>query len=165
MAVSKTLIFCVVLFIVVSCKEVFPGSGKRAGNHGQNAKNVILPTPVPSDCLKCICIVESGCKMPNPLCQVDVGSLSCGPYQLKQDYWNDAKFKGGDLDGSWRKCSADFGCSGDAVQGYMARYAVERRLGHIPTCEDFARIHNGGPDGFNKTSTLKYWARVKECLQ
>ena len=55
--------------------------------------------PVPSNCLHCICIVESGCKMPNPVCRMDVGTLSCGPYQIKEDYWSDARQKGGDLDG------------------------------------------------------------------
>ena len=65
---------------------------------------------------------------------------------------------------AWRKCTADMGCSGETVQGYMARYAVFSRLEHQPTCEDFARIHNGGPNGYNRTSTLKYWSKVNECL-
>ena len=37
--------------------------------------------------------------MPDPVCRMDVGSLSCGPYQIKNAYWTDAKLKGGDLDG------------------------------------------------------------------
>ncbi|XP_030830412.1 lysozyme 3-like [Strongylocentrotus purpuratus] len=145
---TNVLIFCAVFVAAV----------------GTEKYNVALPTPVPADCLRCICIVESNCKMPSPVCQIDVGSLSCGPYQIKDDYWNDARMKGGDLMGSWRKCTADMGCSGETVQGYMARYAVFSRLEHQPTCEDFARIHNGGPNGYNRTSTLKYWSRVKECL-
>lgn len=123
------------------------------------------PAPVPGDCLHCICVVESRCVMPDPVCQLDVGSLSCGPYQIKQAYWNDARLKGGDLMGSWRKCTANMQCSTDAVQGYMARYATFERLGRAPQCEDFARIHNGGPNGFKNPSTLKYWERVKECLE
>ncbi|XP_071837441.1 lysozyme 1-like [Apostichopus japonicus] len=119
---------------------------------------------VPSDCLKCICFVESTCTIPSPLCHMDVGSLSCGPYQIKLGYWQDARLKGGSLDGDWQKCSATFDCSERAVQGYMARYATYARLEHNPTCEDFARIHNGGPNGFKNPATEKYWLRVKKCL-
>ncbi|XP_033116749.1 lysozyme-like [Anneissia japonica] len=119
---------------------------------------------VPADCLQCICIVESNCQMPNPVCSMDVGSLSCGPYQIKEAYWIDARLKGGSLDGSWKNCTKTFDCSERAVQGYMARYAISSRLGHQPTCEDFARIHNGGPNGFKNPNTLGYWAKVQKCL-
>ncbi|XP_788357.1 lysozyme 3 [Strongylocentrotus purpuratus] len=146
--ITNVLIFCAVFVAAL----------------GTEKYHVALPTPVPADCLRCICIVESNCKMPAPVCQMDVGSLLCGPYQITGDEWNDARMKGGDLMGSWRKCTADMGCSGETIQGYMARFAVISRLEHEPTCEDFARIHNGGPNGYNRTSTLKYWSRVKECL-
>ncbi|KAI8504717.1 hypothetical protein Bbelb_178350 [Branchiostoma belcheri] len=119
---------------------------------------------VPEACMNCICFVESGCRMPDPLCQMDVGSLSCGPFQLKQAYWLDARLKGGPLMNDWQTCSASWTCSRDAVNGYMERYAVPSRLGHSPTCEDFSRIHNGGPNGFKSAATLKYWERVKKCL-
>ena len=33
----------------------------------------------------------------------------------------------------------------------MQKYATKARLGHEPTVEDVARIHNGGPDGWKKT--------------
>jgi len=47
---------------------------------------------------------------------------------------------------------------------YMDRYATEERLGRKPTAEDMARIHNGGPNGYKKSSTDAYWAKVKEQL-
>ena len=47
---------------------------------------------------------------------------------------------------------------------YMARYATEERLGREPTLEDIARIHNGGPNGYKKKSTEKYWQKVKSML-
>lgn len=47
------------------------------------------------------------------------------------------------------------------VNAYMARYATESRLGHKPTAEDIARIHNGGPNGYKKSATDKYFAKVK----
>lgn len=47
---------------------------------------------------------------------------------------------------------------------YMDRYATEKRLGRIVTIEDIARIHNGGPNGYKKDATLKYWHKVKAEL-
>ena len=44
---------------------------------------------------------------------------------------------------------------------YMSRYATEERLGRVPTLEDLARIHNGGPNGYKKSATAKYWKKVK----
>ena len=48
-------------------------------------------------------------------------------------------------------------------RAYMDRYATEERLGRPVTFEDIARIHNGGPNGYKKKSTLRYWEKVK-CL-
>ncbi|XP_071942097.1 lysozyme-like [Antedon mediterranea] len=120
---------------------------------------------VPNNCMKCICLVESNCQMPNPVCSMDVGSLSCGPYQIKEPYYTDAKLKGKDLDGDWKNCTKTFPCSERCVQGYMARYAIKSRIQHDPTCEDFARIHNGGPNGYKNPNTLGYWYKVKACLE
>ena len=50
------------------------------------------------------------------------------------------------------------------MQSYMDRYATEDRLGHTPTDEDIARIHNGGPDGYRRESTEQYWERVESNL-
>lgn len=47
---------------------------------------------------------------------------------------------------------------------YLSYYCTEKRLGHIPTYEDYARVWNGGPDGFKKDSTKKYWAKVKKQI-
>ena len=47
---------------------------------------------------------------------------------------------------------------------YLQIYATPSRLGHKPTAEDFARIWNGGPNGWKKESTVKYWAKVKKFL-
>jgi hypothetical protein len=44
---------------------------------------------------------------------------------------------------------------------YLSHYATAARLGRLPTEEDCARIWNGGPTGWKKRSTEKYWARVK----
>lgn len=50
-------------------------------------------------------------------------------------------------------------------QAYMQRYATPQRLGRAVTAEDIARIHNGGPNGWKKQSTEKYWSKVNAQLQ
>ncbi|XP_066270833.1 lysozyme-like [Branchiostoma lanceolatum] len=113
------------------------------------------------ECVQCICIVETSCAMPDPLCNFDLhGSEACGPYQITYPYWIDGGRQGGD----WKSCTASFSCSNSTVDGYMARYATEARLGHPPACEDWARIHNGGPNGHTSGATLGYWGRVHGCL-
>ena len=47
---------------------------------------------------------------------------------------------------------------------YIGHYATEKRLGRKPTNEDIARIWNGGPNGYKKTSTIKYWNKVKKYI-
>ena len=46
----------------------------------------------------------------------------------------------------------------------MERYATKIRLGHDPTDEDIARIHNGGPNGYKNPNTVQYWEKVKKYL-
>lgn len=50
---------------------------------------------------------------------------------------------------------------------YTAHYALklEEETGRKATAEDLARIHNGGPDGWKKPSTLKYWKKVEALLE
>lgn len=50
-------------------------------------------------------------------------------------------------------------------RAYLARYATANRLGREPTEEDFARIWNGGPNGWRKNSTIKYWHKVAAVLK
>tara|TARA_R110000824_G_scaffold146414_7_gene315229 strand:- start:1573 stop:1995 length:423 start_codon:yes stop_codon:yes gene_type:complete len=39
------------------------------------------------------------------------------------------------------------------------------RTGKPPTWEDYARIWNGGPNGYKKQATLKYWGKLKKALE
>ena len=108
-------------------------------------------------CLACICQIESGCR---PLkCQRDVYSDSCGYYQLKSGYWKDCGSPGGSL----QACAADKSCSSKCVQAYMKRYASRCTKGRTPTCQDYARIHNGGPNGCRSSSTLGYASKIAKC--
>ncbi len=53
----------------------------------------------------------------------------------------------------------------DVCNKYLDRYATAKRLGREPTYEDMARIWNGGPTGYKRDSTLKYWSKVQKYLK
>ena len=45
----------------------------------------------------------------------------------------------------------------------MKRYGTYCTGGRAPTCQDYSRIHNGGPKGCQHASTVGYWNKVKQC--
>lgn len=51
-------------------------------------------------------------------------------------------------------------------KAYLTKYgrAYQRKTGKKPTHEVYARIWNGGPSGYKKTNTKKYWNKVKKHL-
>ncbi|CAH1268997.1 Hypp4062 [Branchiostoma lanceolatum] len=127
---------------------------------------------VPDRCMDCMCrVLSPGCRMPSPPCVLQgPGFEVCGPYQISKAYWTDARQMGEDLMDDWQSCAVSWTCSRRAVDGYLRRYAVKKRhgkevLGHDPTCQDFARIHKGGPNGYHDDATLQYWEMVDRCLQ
>jgi len=40
-----------------------------------------------------------------------------------------------------------------------------RHYGKNKSIEAMARIHNGGPRGYKKTSTLRYWQKIKRTME
>lgn len=86
------------------------------------------------------------------------GGAALGPLQIHRACWQDANLPGKYED------VADLAYAKRVFAAYMARYATERRLGRPVTDEDRARIWNGGPNGYKKTATLKYWAKVRKEL-
>ncbi len=50
-------------------------------------------------------------------------------------------------------------------QWYLEHYTSVKVLGRKPTLENLARIWNGGPSGWKKRSTEKYWVKVNEYLR
>ena len=111
-----------------------------------------------NDVLAAIRVVESN---NNPNAVGDNGN-AIGIYQIWKSYWKDATERSG-IDGKYLDCyNVDY--ADRIVRAYMKRYATERRLGRKVTQEDIARIHNGGPNGYKKESTEKYWSKVKKIL-
>lgn len=86
------------------------------------------------------------------------GGQALGPLQIHRAYHADSG-----VPGSYERC-ADLDYSVRVVRAYMQRYATERRLGRRVTAQDIARIHNGGPNGWKRKSTLGYWAKVRKEL-
>tara|TARA_R110002096_G_scaffold168632_1_gene339580 strand:+ start:2211 stop:2645 length:435 start_codon:yes stop_codon:yes gene_type:complete len=126
---------------------------------------VILSSPAYSltdkeldDVLAAIRTVESN---NNPNAVGDNGN-AIGVYQIWPSYWKDA-VEHSKLQGKYVDCY-DHSYSDSIVRSYMKRYATKRRLGREPTQEDIARIHNGGPNGYKKKSTIEYWNKVKRIL-
>ncbi len=86
------------------------------------------------------------------------GGDALGPLQIHRGCWIDAG-----LPGRYEDC-ADLAYSTRVFHAYMARYATVRRLGRPVTDQDRARIWNGGPNGYKKTATIKYWTKVQKEL-
>ncbi|CAD6196561.1 unnamed protein product [Caenorhabditis auriculariae] len=123
----------------------------------------VLVSAVAADtCLHCICLHESGCK---PLgCRMDVGSLSCGYYQLKLPYYEDCgqvgKKAGETTEAAWKRCSDDYNCSTECVQNYYNRYKGNCASTGEGACQVMARNHNGGPNGCKYAGTAGYWNAI-----
>ncbi|XP_041375655.1 uncharacterized protein LOC121388409 [Gigantopelta aegis] len=78
----------------------------------------VLGSGISQKCLDCICKHESGCR---PLgCHMDVGSLSCGYFQIKSGYWHDCGKPGS----SWEACAKSKTCAEECVRRNMRRYGT-----------------------------------------
>jgi hypothetical protein len=75
----------------------------------------------------------------------DLNRIYGPPFYTYEDRWDSDKSK-------------------EMARKYLRHYGTQRRLGRKPTNEDFARIINGGPNGWKKQSTEKYWVKVEKKL-
>ena len=119
------------------------------------------PLVIDRSLLDAIKQVESG---GNP-CAIGDNGQSLGAYQIMEAYYNDSVANSPSLGSGGRTYSDVWGIGSEAyseqvMASYMGRYATPARLGRQPAYEDIARIHNGGPNGYQRDSTLRYWERV-----
>jgi hypothetical protein len=81
---------------------------------------------------------------------------SLGPYQITRAYWKDSG-----VPGSYqmvrKKAYAE-----RVMMAYWKRYC--RRALKRLNFQVLARIHNGGPKGAKRKTTLAYWRRVRKKL-
>ncbi|KAK6039356.1 Destabilase [Cooperia oncophora] len=129
------------------------------------AASLLYATYAADTCIHCICLHESGCKAIG--CEMDVGSLSCGYYQIKLPYYEDCgtpgRKSGEDLTTAWKRCADDYTCSTQCVNAPTSTsYKVA-----CPYTGDgnlhMARLHNGGPSGCKISGTEQYWNAIKKC--
>lgn len=81
-----------------------------------------------------------------------------GPYQIHECYWQDACEADPSLKNkTYQDCLTDKAYSEKVVKTYMIRYLPK---GGTP--EDAARIHNGGPSGHKRKSTLPYLTKFRK---
>ena len=86
-----------------------------------------------------------------------------GCLQIWQPYWFDATERS-NIGGVYRDCfKRDYAVR--VFDAYMKRYAREAWTDPKQfDAEKVARIHNGGPKGYKKTATKKYWKKVLTTL-
>ena len=119
------------------------------------------PLMIDRDLLDAMKQVESG----GDPCAIGDNGRSLGAYQIMNAYYTDAVAYNPSLGDNGRTYSDVWGIGSEAyseevIGSYMGRYATPQRLGRQPTDEDIARIHNGGPNGYRRDSTLPYWDKV-----
>jgi diadenosine tetraphosphatase ApaH/serine/threonine PP2A family protein phosphatase len=119
---------------------------------------LMTATPAFADLTPALVRVESG---GNPMAIGD-GGKAYGPLQIRQEVLDDFnRWTGRSV--TLRDCFS-IRLSREICQAYLAHYATPARLGRPVTDQDRARIWNGGPNGYKKTATLKYWAKVQKHL-
>lgn len=112
---------------------------------------------IKEDLLRAIAKVESS----NKVYAIGDNGKALGLYQLHKVYIEDVnrfstkKYKHTD--------AFDAKISREIVRQYLTKYGkqYEMKEKKKATYEVLARIHNGGPDGYKKTSTISYWKKVK----
>lgn len=85
------------------------------------------------------------------------GGRSVGPYQIQRSYWRDSGVPGNYQD------VRDRAYAERVMVGYWKRYCPGALLTH--DLRVLARVHNGGPLGHRKPSTLRYWEHVRREIR
>lgn len=114
-------------------------------------------SPTWADFLHAIGKVESG---HDDAATGDNGA-SIGRYQIQRAYWQDATDHDRTIGGKYEDCR-DKAYAEKIVRAYFDRYAREALKAQ--DWQTLARIHNGGPSGHKRESTLPYWRKVKAEL-
>lgn len=85
------------------------------------------------------------------------GGRALGPYQIHRAHWVDAG-----LPGRYEDCRDPLYARREVI-AYFERWCPTA----LVRCdaEVLARVHNGGPNGRSKASTLPYWRKMKAKLE
>jgi len=110
--------------------------------------------------LAAMCEVESNC---DPTKVGKAGEI--GWYQIMPDFWTDALEHDPTIGGVYEDVAKDKEYAERIILTWWDRYATVKRLGREPTDEDRARMHNKGPNGYKKDSSIPYWMKVQDELR
>jgi hypothetical protein len=102
---------------------------------------------------------ETGAEPNEGLGAVGDNGNAIGPYQIWDAYYADAKQYDSGIGGVYEDVKNDKALSERVVKAYICRYLPKNG-----SMEDAARIHNGGPKGHKKKSTLGYLKKFKKFL-
>src|SRR6185295_1043862 len=105
-----------------------------------------------SEILAAIRAVESGGSPDGGRGALGDRGEAVGPYQIHRAYWEDARVAGVHSD------CRDPEYARGVVLAYWKRYCA--RALETRDAEVLARVHNGGPSGAAKTSTIPFWRKV-----
>jgi len=94
----------------------------------------------------------------DPANAVGDGGRAIGPFQIHRAYWQDAVAHDPSIGGVYSDCK-DEAYARRVVLAYLSRYCKSW------SDEAVARIHNGGPSGHTRKSTVKYWRKVEKNLR
>ncbi len=87
--------------------------------------------------------------------------MAIGAFQIHYVYWVDATQHDKSIGGTYNDCR-NYNYAVKVVKAYLDRYARKYVLNN--NWEACSRIENGGPQGYKKNSTIKYWNKVKKAL-
>jgi hypothetical protein len=112
---------------------------------------------VSQSCLDCLRATEGG---DFNTCTGNGKSTSCGAFRITEDYWKKSGKSGKD----WKTCTKQIKCSEKSVQGFMKNFARKCIKDRTPTCEEYGRIHRGGPTGCRWDSpAIEFGKQVGFC--
>jgi len=89
------------------------------------------------------------------------GGKALGPLQIHYSYWLDATEFDKTIGGSYSDC-ADYQYSCRVATAYLNRYGAKYIKSN--DFEKLSRIHNGGPTGYKRASTMEYWKKIQARL-
>lgn len=119
----------------------------------------LVTAQLPDRFIRALHLVETGGRL-GPV-RGDQGR-ALGPLQIHRAYWHDAVQHDKSLGGRYEDV-ADLRYAVLIVDAYMRRYApAAYRRRDLQT---MARVHNGGPSGHRKQSTLRYWSKLQVYLR
>ena len=123
-------------------------------------ENTLTLTPQQQTLIDAMIRVESGGD--DEAIGDDGNAIGC--LQIWDMYWVDAMAYDKTIGGFYEDCF-NRQYSIRVLDSYMRRYAKEAWTNPEKfDPEKIARIHNGGPRGYKKRSTQKYWAKVQARL-